>query len=1326
MTAWKGRMERPVNVRVDADTRGAVSNMRNMRDAINHVGTASRDLARAMQFLQFPILAVQAVALGQAFAGVASSAYALASALAPAVGVLATLPNLLSAAGQAAGTVGLAFFGLDDALKAMGNSSNRAATEAVRGAERQETAARQIRNAEQALADAQRDATDAQWNLVEARQQARRDLEDQRAATEGMAIAEERASLRLEEARAKLVEINADASATELERRDALLDVRDAEYRLGESQRERLRHTEDLRVAEAYGVDRADGVVAANEAIRAANQRVEMANMALADAYTNTAAVGSATMVKLEEATADLSPATLAFAEKIHGLTDEFNSLRSAAGENLFPGLGVAVDNLVTMLPLAEEIIGNTARALADLAVRGSEMVSSGPWTADFREIASHNVTWLEQTGGATLNLADALRNIMVAALPLTDWLVSVVAGWADYIQRATEAGRETGALEGFFLRTREALESLWTILSNVAVGLYNIGTASSDMGGRMVTSIEDASARFREWTGSAEGQNSIRQWFEDVAGSTRVAWERTKELFDLWQTYVQPVISNVILPNLVEITLGYLAIRTAMGVINFASWASSMISALTIVAANPVFAAIGLLIGGIAFGFVAAYENSERFRDLIGRMTEVGQGFVDAWGEGGAGAALNYLGESFSNLWPEIEGTMVELGTQLQEWIVNEGPNVGTAFGDWAGRAAAWIMESLPDLLRNAGTWLGGLLMWLFQEGLPAIWTALVNFTTAFWEWVGPALPDLLRELGDLLLELIDWIIVDALPAILIAIGQWAVAFVSWVIPRIPDLLHNLFEFLRALIDWVVMDAVPAVVRAFFDLGQQMMSSLQDGLATFDLAGYLGEDMTRALNGVIDIVNSFTNGLTSLASSLGINLDITPMNHIGAPIGGGGRSRTGLPGGARSGGPQAFATGGQVPGMDPFGKDDVVARLTRGEWVMPTQSVQKYGPDFMRDVQLGKYAVGGDVQGLNPAFLDTLNRWANAVGERLMITSGFRTRAEQEAVYRRFLAGGPQAAKPGTSRHESGIAADVQGIFRRGFRGGNMAAQFGLHFPVKSENWHVESTRGGPGGVGAMVQNMFGSMVDAFIGAVSDPAKNAMHMLGGPGPIGRLAAGLGTRFVDRAVAWARDKATGLDAKAAQDAAAGLYTGPVGKGVEQWRPVVMQALSILGLPGNLTDTTLRRMMQESGGNPNAVNNWDVNARRGTPSVGLMQVIGPTYRSFRHPKHDVGPYMHGTSVNPLANILASMQYALKRYGSLPAAYNRKGGYDSGGVLRPGWTLAYNGTGENERIYTASQERAKGGTSVAIHVDARSDPRAVPIARAVAWRMKTAGV
>ncbi|WP_151484853.1 hypothetical protein [Streptomyces albicerus] len=104
-------------------------------------------------------------------------------------------------------------------------------------------------------------------------------------------------------------------------------------------------------------------------------------------------------------------------------------------------------------------------------------------------------------------------------------------------------------------------------------------------------------------------------------------------------------------------------------------------------------------------------------------------------------------------------------------------------------------------------------------------------------------------------------------------------------------------------------------------------------------------------------------------------------------------------------------------------------------------------------------------------------------------------------------------------------------------------------------------------------------------------------------------------------------------------------------------------------------------------------NW----QRGYPSVGLMQVIRPTFQRHAGRFRNAGPFMYGVSINPLANIYSSMRYALAAYGSLPRAYNRAGGYDNGGMIPPGLSLAYNGTRKPERVLTDRQWSALMGAA-----------------------------
>ncbi|MFJ9026926.1 transglycosylase SLT domain-containing protein [Streptomyces sp. NPDC102274] len=80
------------------------------------------------------------------------------------------------------------------------------------------------------------------------------------------------------------------------------------------------------------------------------------------------------------------------------------------------------------------------------------------------------------------------------------------------------------------------------------------------------------------------------------------------------------------------------------------------------------------------------------------------------------------------------------------------------------------------------------------------------------------------------------------------------------------------------------------------------------------------------------------------------------------------------------------------------------------------------------------------------------------------------------------------------------------------------------------------------------------------------------------------------------------------------------------------------------IPGSY-EGLYRNIIRESSGNPKAINLWDINARNGIPSKGLLQVIPPTFKTY-HVKGT--PY---DIYNPVSNIVAAANYAADRYGSM---------------------------------------------------------------------------
>ncbi|MFF3845348.1 transglycosylase SLT domain-containing protein [Streptomyces sp. NPDC002328] len=92
---------------------------------------------------------------------------------------------------------------------------------------------------------------------------------------------------------------------------------------------------------------------------------------------------------------------------------------------------------------------------------------------------------------------------------------------------------------------------------------------------------------------------------------------------------------------------------------------------------------------------------------------------------------------------------------------------------------------------------------------------------------------------------------------------------------------------------------------------------------------------------------------------------------------------------------------------------------------------------------------------------------------------------------------------------------------------------------------------------------------------------------------------------------------------------------------------IRQSLAIMaekGIPGTYNGI-YRNIIRESSGNPNAINLWDSNAVKGTPSKGLLQVIDPTFAAYHVAGTAYDPY------DPVANITAACNYAADRYGSI---------------------------------------------------------------------------
>ena len=149
----------------------------------------------------------------------------------------------------------------------------------------------------------------------------------------------------------------------------------------------------------------------------------------------------------------------------------------------------------------------------------------------------------------------------------------------------------------------------------------------------------------------------------------------------------------------------------------------------------------------------------------------------------------------------------------------------------------------------------------------------------------------------------------------------------------------------------------------------------------------------------------------------------------------------------------------------------------------------------------------------------------------------------------------------------------------------------------------------------------------------------------GGLGPVlGSAIGGAIDRLAKNVTKYLDEVSSLIDAKvgATPGLIPGGNIGGAGSGAAAgW---IRAAMAITGAPESWFTGLMTLAKRESGFNPRAINNWDSNAAKGTPSIGLMQTIGPTFRAYALPGY--------TDIyNPVHNAIASIRYIRARYGDI---------------------------------------------------------------------------
>ncbi|MFJ8929229.1 peptidoglycan DD-metalloendopeptidase family protein [Streptomyces sp. NPDC102364] len=1051
-------------------------------------------------------------------------------------------------------------------------------------------------------------------------------------------------------------------------------------------------------------------------------RQIRDAQEAVADAARNVAQAQQTAATQtsaLDTALSKLSPNARAFVGTLQAMAPAWRAMRLDVQDRLFAGLGTRLQTVGTqILPTVRRGLVGAAGALNTIAKNALTAVSNlqkaGTLTKVFDGIKS-SLSNLSRVPG---QLVTGFAQLSVAAQPAFDRMTSGLAGAMDKAMVKLDKAFKNGNLTKAINTALDVAIEFGKVLGDIGGIVKVIFKAAADAGGNFFGTIGAAIKEIRRVLEAPEMKAALTSIFKGLnavakllAGALGAAIEAVLPvLAALAPTVVAlgqilgPVINNL----LKALGAALVPIAKALGpLLELAAVAiGKLVTALT-----PLLTIIGNLIAQalplLTPLFTQWINSIVELSPLITLMATT------------LGVALKPVLNALVNLLVQVGVQMSRAFMDMVRQLLPVIPQLIPVIVQLA-ESIAQILIALTPLLPQILTLSTQFITYLLPAILPLIGPLtqltllLIQFAT--YVIVGIVVPALKRLVGYMgtLKEKFQ----PAVDAVSWLVGKIS-DFFSWLYDKllghstIPDIVNGAtrwFGDMLRRVTKIFTDLRDGASRLWNKLWDRVSSTAKDAWRSVrDGFGRFRDSLTKAFRNMRDDIGDIWGRIREpLKAPVRFWVNTVYNQGIKRVWDATASKLPGVRDLPRATLPKGFARGGVLPGWSTWRDgDDQLVPMRRGEGVYVSEAMRDpYERARLHAVnqaamsgrslsQFRGFSVGGVIgditsgiksgiskvfhagtdaargglaslaeagfkpikSGLNKALGSNNKTWPGLVG-------GMPSLLIDKAIdYIR----GKEAALGGSGRWMKPVNAAFGTRFGKRGSMWSSGRHTGLDFPARTGTKVVavdsgtvtQSTTGGP--YGTHVQISHGGGLSSLYAHMSAMIARAGQVIGRGDRVGSVGA-TGNVTGPHLHLEARKKGTPVDPMPY------LQGGDVGgKGVSRWRGVVVQALGEVHQSLSLVTTTLRRMNQESGGNPNVVNTNDINWALGHPSVGLMQVIRGTFQAYAGKYKRTGPFKYGVSVDPLANIYASMRYALSRYGSLSRAYNRPGGYALGGIV-----------------------------------------------------------
>ena len=209
-----------------------------------------------------------------------------------------------------------------------------------------------------------------------------------------------------------------------------------------------------------------------------------------------------------------LTPSAAAAASAVRSLSGAWQRLRDTVQENMFKGLADDIERLgTTLFPVLTKGLGKMATALNGVVQSILDYVNSAAGLKQISRLLDNSADIFARFGKAIVPALDGLLKLLNALAPAGKRLADRIADVAKRFQEWASAPGFAKRIDDMMKRAEKTAGLLFKVLGNLGSAIANIFNAANPATNTFLQMLVDVTQRFKEWTASAEGKNSIAEW---------------------------------------------------------------------------------------------------------------------------------------------------------------------------------------------------------------------------------------------------------------------------------------------------------------------------------------------------------------------------------------------------------------------------------------------------------------------------------------------------------------------------------------------------------------------------------------------------------------------------------------------------------------------------------------------------------------------------------------------------------------------------------------------------------------------------------------------